>query len=496
MNKTKYIFLLILTWICAGLTAHAQLDSTKRAALGARLEEYFDNIKAEGAEIQKQECDFLIETCTDSLTRQFVAIQTYSHYLNSPVMGAESVAIHILDKWFFPGKVRMTNELDMLNARIYAEFNRQSLIGCKAPEIEMMHPDGSKARIFNSQDQKEFSVLYFYDADCAKCRLETPRLVEMLKDKDYPVRFHAVYTGDSKEKWEECRSRYFNDIQAEHLWDPEIDSDFQRKYGVIQTPRLFLISPDNTIIGRGLDTRALSLMLDNIFVEVKLEYGSEESAAMYDSIFESDGTAASEEEVSRIADYIESRSLPKGDTTLFRQMTGDLLYYLAGKREKGYREGLDMLVNRKILNRADIWKSADDSMKVVGFAGIMADLLGKCRPGSMISDIKVPGTLQTWKQVREGSFRLKQLKGNRNIIIFYTEGCHICDAEKAAAKVIAGKDRKTKILTINMDRIISENPDLASTLFDRFDLTTLPFIIETRKDGTITDRYSSLASGN
>ena len=109
-------------------------------------------------------------------------------------------------------------------------------------------------------------------------------------------------------------------------------------------------------------------MLDNIFVEVKLEYGSEESAAMYDSIFESDGTAASKEEVSRIADYIESRSLPKGDTTLFRQMTGDLLYYLAGKREKGYREGLDMLVNRKILNRADIWKSADDSMKVVGFA--------------------------------------------------------------------------------------------------------------------------------
>ena len=98
MNKTKYIFLLILTWICAGLTAHAQLDSTKRAALEARLEEYFDNIKAEGADIQKQECDFLIETCTDSLTRQFVAIQAYSHYLNSPVMGAESVAIHILDK--------------------------------------------------------------------------------------------------------------------------------------------------------------------------------------------------------------------------------------------------------------------------------------------------------------------------------------------------------------------------------------------------------------
>lgn len=477
-------------------SAYGQLTDVKKAELNAKMEEYFEALKFEGTDVQKQECDFLIESCTDSLTRQFVAIQAYSHYLNSPVMGAEAVAIHILDEWFFPGKVKMTNDLDMLNARVYADFNRQSLIGCKAPAIEMIGTDGSIHKLFGD-DSKEgtgFKVLFFYDADCAKCKLETSRLSLMLEGCDYPVKFYAVYSGDNKVKWQEwIDGRFGEDSRLIHLWDPELDSDFQRKYGVLQTPAMFLIAPDGIILGRKLDTAALTLMLDNIFQEVELVYGSEESTALYDSIFESKGISPSAKEIDGIADYIESKSLPQGDTTLFRQMIGDMLYYLAGKKQQGYKEGLDILVNEKILSRGDIWKSADDSMKVVGFAEIMADLLNKSRPGTRIADLDVPGTRMTRKKTKEGTFRLRKLKGDRNIIIFYTEGCHICDREKAAAEKILKADRKTTILTINMDRIMSDKPELASALFDSMDLTSLPYILETAKDGTITQRYVSLA---
>jgi hypothetical protein len=44
-------------------------------------------------------------------------------------MGAEAVAIHVLDKWFIDGPVRMYDDVDLLHARIFADFNRQSLIG-------------------------------------------------------------------------------------------------------------------------------------------------------------------------------------------------------------------------------------------------------------------------------------------------------------------------------------------------------------------------------
>jgi hypothetical protein len=51
----------------------------------------------------------MIEAATDSLVRQAVALRVYDHYLGSPVMGTEAVAIHIYDKWFKTGKISIGN---------------------------------------------------------------------------------------------------------------------------------------------------------------------------------------------------------------------------------------------------------------------------------------------------------------------------------------------------------------------------------------------------
>ena len=99
-------------------------------------------IEREGTQVQKQESDFLIESASDSLVRQFIALKIYDHYLNSPVMGSEAVAIHVLDRWFIPGTVKMKSDIDFINAQVYADFNRQSLVGMKAPQLSMQDIDG------------------------------------------------------------------------------------------------------------------------------------------------------------------------------------------------------------------------------------------------------------------------------------------------------------------------------------------------------------------
>jgi hypothetical protein len=85
------------------------------------------------------------------------------------------------------------------------------------------------------------------------------------------------------------------------------------------------------------------------------------------------------------------------------------------------------------------------------------------------------------------------LSGQRNVIIFYTEGCEICDAQKAAARHLLKSDYnvngKLNVLLINVDDILRDNPTLASKLFDSFDLSTLPFLIETDNRGIILRRY-------
>ena len=61
------------------MAAARQADSTRTAALGEKLAEYYETLKHESLDVQKNECDFLIESTSDSLLRQFVALDIYGH---------------------------------------------------------------------------------------------------------------------------------------------------------------------------------------------------------------------------------------------------------------------------------------------------------------------------------------------------------------------------------------------------------------------------------
>ncbi len=485
----RIIYILVLMLLGVNVIDAQQPDSAARAGLGGRIEEYFGAIAGESLEVQKAEADFMIELSTDSLIRRFTAEKIYEHYVNSPVMGAENVAVHVFDKWFRDGVVKMSSDMDFLNARIFADFNRRSLIGEKAPELLMEAADGSKIELFTDDDNGGvWRVMYFYDADCAKCKLETILLRNMLLTEDFPVEFYAVYAGDNREAWDAyVRERFAIDKKIFHLWDPALDSDFQRKYGVIRTPRLFLVDQEGVIVGRGLDAKTLSEMLHRLFDVPELEYGGKESAELFDGVFEGDVTA---DDVRRIADYIEESTV--GNPLMFRQLTGDLLYWISNRSGEAFKEGSAYLIDKKILSRPEIWKTADDSLKVVGLARFMEGLLDKAEPGTEIADLKVPAERIKSGKSKMGEYRLDRIKGQRNIIIFYTEGCANCDAEKAAARKLASDNRGTRILMVNVDEILASYPSLANQLFEAFDLSALPFVIETDKRGIIQKRYITL----
>lgn len=501
----KILLLLIAVMFMFQPVKAQELDSLQQRVLSDKLDEYFSAIEREGPVVQKQECDFLISSSEDSLVRQFIALKAYDHYMNSPVMGAEAVAIHVLDEWFIPGKVKMKSDIDMINARVYADFNRQSLIGMSAPELTMVSVDGRTITLFGDENHcadsnSRFSILYFYDTDCAKCKIESILMRNILEDNDFPVDVYAVYSGDDREEWEDYISKQLSidsqSVQVTHLWDPELDSDFQRKYGVLQTPRIFLVRPDGVIIGRGLDVEALYTMLRGIFTDTELSYGSDESAELFDGIFASeDGIVApSKERVTSLVDYISDSTLPKGDTLMFRQLSGDLLYYLATRSGEGIKEGLKYLIEENIHGCPQAWDSEDDSLKVVGFAQIMDDLLSKAIPGTLIPDLKIPAEKVTARGSRAGTYRLRKLKGKDNIIIFYIEGCDVCAAEKKEAVKLAETVRNTSVYFINVDEILEDNPTLSEQLFDLFDLSILPYIIQIDAKGKVIRRYMTFLS--
>ena len=259
----KIFAAIILSLAC--LAAAAQVDSTAKAKAMELLEQYIVTLDPETPQVKSREVDFIIETCTDSLLRQAVAERLYDHYVTSSVMGDEEVAIHIYDNWFKPHLIEMSWDGGLLNAAYFAEYNRQSLIGNKAPQL-MMKDRYDEYEPMPDLKGDARAVLFFYDTDCYKCRAEMVKLKEYLPTVEVPLEFYAIYTGIRKERWEnfidtewDINSEY---VRIHHLWDKILESDFGKAYGITETPRMFLLGKDGTILGRRLNTEALSQMLD------------------------------------------------------------------------------------------------------------------------------------------------------------------------------------------------------------------------------------------
>lgn len=256
---------LILAALALSLSAFSQevdsLEFERYSGLDSLLTQFYTSLEPEDCDVKSEQFDGLIDLCRDSLTRQHVTLQIFDHYSHSRVMGEEAVAIHIFDKWIASGLVKTRSEFEYMEDELFVNFNRSSLIGMDAPKIVLYKPGGAKKQL---PTEGRISILFFFDTACAKCRVETQFLPQVLADVDFPVDFYAVYVGTVRRDWNAFRRNFKignKNVKMIHLWDPEIDSGYQRSYAVIGTPRLFVVEPEGTIIGRRLEMVNLKEMI-------------------------------------------------------------------------------------------------------------------------------------------------------------------------------------------------------------------------------------------
>ena len=260
----RRLLTIVLCWIACAVPAPAQVDTAVVARALAMVDEYVRALEPESLETKAAECDFLIGTCVDSLLRQAVAVELYDHFVDSQLMGDEAVAIHLYDRWFADGGVRFPSADQAFQARIFAEFNRSSLPGLPAPVLEMRDREDAPVTVPEKSGRR--SILYFYDTDCAKCRMESILLRSWLEEQQARLDFYAIYTGSDREAWLSYVAGRL-DVESDcvcviHCWDPEAESDFPRLYGILQTPRLFLVDRAGVILGRRLTFEALRQLVD------------------------------------------------------------------------------------------------------------------------------------------------------------------------------------------------------------------------------------------
>ncbi len=212
----------------------------------------------------------------------FMARAAYNYFINPSYMGQERVGVAIAERYLL-GKFNNTiPDEEKYSISSYIKLIKPSLVGNKMPEL---HLYDIKGKPLDVEKIKGFKILYFYTPTCSSCTVETPRLVEFLKNyKGVKINLIAVISEvpeedikKSVQEWRDYTDQWFaiknTAVEIYNLWDPLLSSSFPLNYGVISTPQLFLIDRKNTILGRALKTPQLKELTEFTVLELFRTYG-------------------------------------------------------------------------------------------------------------------------------------------------------------------------------------------------------------------------------
>lgn len=430
-----------------------------------------------------------------------IAYYIYRYYRESRIMGYDEIAIYVADNYFLNGKYKLPDEETRLEMRLFADANRRSLIGMRAPVLTMQDPAGNDVSF--PEGEQDYYILYFYDDECPGCQRMTPTLMQYLSRSDEDINFtvYMVYTQDDRERWMDYVAKVVHpfdlpdNVSLFNLWDPEMSSDFLTAYGVISTPKLFLVDRNGVIIGRELTPTALSQVVE---LNESQMTATEE---LFEQIFLPMANTADTTEIVETIDMFFEDS--KDNPDFFHEIFYELYQYLKSSPSYTLQQGAAYLANKYIAGMPELWETVEFTDKGVSHGSViradyrsvkefidqtaLAVLMFYRNPlDKKATDL----TLRTLKNKKQSIY---DLRARYTVLYFYDMNCALCSAVSDAidkiqrrydasdvcvAAIYTGKDNKWKRYVKESDRAWIDLWDRKreSGMFDKYDLMDVPAI--------------------
>lgn len=211
--------------------------------------------------------NFLINISKESTMQAYVARSLFDRLYNSNELEYEAAAHYIAKNYFINEKLTPFSKEDLNFIKVWVEFTNENLVGMKAPNLRM---ESIKGDTINLSDlSPRYTLIYFYDDQCSICKATTPSLIELLNSyRILKLNLIAIYVESSKESWknyiESTLSKLKKPKKWIHMWDPQIESNYQKSWGVLGVPKIYLLNKDGVIIGKNFDIPSLSKYLKEI----------------------------------------------------------------------------------------------------------------------------------------------------------------------------------------------------------------------------------------
>ncbi len=174
------------------------------------------------------------------------------------LMDPQAVFVNMIERYFTYQKAVWSDSAEVFALQQRAFEMSASLVGKKAPNVQVPGLDG---KIYSLYDKKApYVVVYMWNPDCEHCAEQTPKLVQLynqMKDKGLDVYGISVNTEDAK--WRGAVKKY--GMPWTSVFDPTNKSIYG-KYYVDNTPEIYLLNPDRTIIAKNLQVDQIMTMVE------------------------------------------------------------------------------------------------------------------------------------------------------------------------------------------------------------------------------------------
>jgi len=174
------------------------------------------------------------------------------------LMDPQAVFVNMIERYFTYDKAVWSDSAEVFALQQRAYEMSASLVGKKAPEVKVPGLDGVSVSLYDKK--APYVVVFMWNPECEHCAEQTPKLVQLynqMKDKGLDVYGIAVNTEDAK--WRATVKKY--GMPWTSVFDPT-NKTIYGKYYVDNTPEIYLLNPERTIIAKNLQVDQIMTMIE------------------------------------------------------------------------------------------------------------------------------------------------------------------------------------------------------------------------------------------
>lgn len=218
--------------------------------LKTKIDEYLDKLYAPDPDTLMKAIDGMVERAkSDPEMVKFIVYTCLSKYETPKIMGTDAVFMKIYDKYFATGDMDYwANDKLKNNLKEAADRIRESLVGHKGANLVLQDADGKMQSMYDLKNK--YVILYIFDPDCGHCRKETPKLVNFLNHTKFDVGVYAVSADSSLTKMKNYITEMGMQKFTTVCYYYSATGHYQKLYDAIETPSLYVLDRNHTIIGK------------------------------------------------------------------------------------------------------------------------------------------------------------------------------------------------------------------------------------------------------